>query len=374
MNHSEKLPRFLGIENLRAIAIIMVMLYHYARWFEHPAWFPGLFLFFWTGVDLFFVISGFLISSQLFIQIKAKGGFSLKEFYIKRFFRIVPLYFFVVAIYFLFPFYSADFGFGQTLPKLWKFLTFTQNLRADYGHHRSFVSAWSLCVEEHFYLLFPVIVLFFLKIGWFKKGYILIPMLVLAGIIIRGYVWSEISALKFIYHDFEALYAQTIYMPTYCRLDGLLAGVAIGAFYVFSKDFFIKVIAYGNLIIGFGILIFIIAFSQYNVEYNLIETVFGFPLISLGFGCMVLGAIMPGAFLYNWKSKILSKIGEWSYSLYLTHMMVILSSQVVFSPLGIAKNSISMFVISIVCCFLIAIVSYYGLEKPMMKWRKMFLK
>ena len=58
--------KFYGLDNLRAFAVIMVILFHYPRWFEHPAWFPDVLKFGWTGVDLFFVLIGFLIASQLF--------------------------------------------------------------------------------------------------------------------------------------------------------------------------------------------------------------------------------------------------------------------------------------------------------------------
>jgi peptidoglycan/LPS O-acetylase OafA/YrhL len=146
-----------GLDHLRAFAIIIVFLFHYQSNFAYPAWFPKLFLFGRTGVDLFFVLSGFLIASQLIERIKQHGGFSLKEFYIKRFFRIIPVYLVVVAIYFCFPFFREKEG----LPPLWKFLTFTQNLGIDLKNGGAFSHAWSLCVEEHFYVFFPVVLLFF---------------------------------------------------------------------------------------------------------------------------------------------------------------------------------------------------------------------
>src|SRR5664279_4470354 len=130
--------KFYGLDNLRAVAIIFVLLFHYNRWVEHPAWFPRAFQFGWTGVDLFFVLSGFLISSQLFAQIKKEGTFSIRDFYIKRFFRILPIHYFVLAVYFLFPFFSNDFGKGQQLSPFWKYVTFTQNFGVDFANRRSF--------------------------------------------------------------------------------------------------------------------------------------------------------------------------------------------------------------------------------------------
>src|SRR6478672_678136 len=176
--------KFYGLDNLRAFAIIMVFLFHYPRWFDHPDWMPDVFKFGWTGVDLFFVLSGFLIASQLFAQIKTAGSFSIKDFYIKRFFRILPVYYFVLALYFIFPALGGD----QLLPPLWKFITFTHNLGfEDFEHHRAFGVVWSLCLEEHFYLLLPVTLLLLLKTGWFRKAGVFLLILFLAGFLIRMY-------------------------------------------------------------------------------------------------------------------------------------------------------------------------------------------
>jgi peptidoglycan/LPS O-acetylase OafA/YrhL len=68
-----------GLDHLRALAIMLVLIFHY-RLFGHPEWVPKIIKFGWTGVDLFFVLSGFLISSQLFAQIKKDGRFSLINF------------------------------------------------------------------------------------------------------------------------------------------------------------------------------------------------------------------------------------------------------------------------------------------------------
>ena len=93
-----------GLETLRAYAIVSVLLFHYQYFFKHPAWFEtGFCKFGWTGVDLFFVLSGYLISSQLLAEIAARKTLSLERFYIKRGFRILPPFGFVLALYVFFP-------------------------------------------------------------------------------------------------------------------------------------------------------------------------------------------------------------------------------------------------------------------------------
>lgn len=91
-----------GLDHLRAFAILFVFLYHY-QFFGHPDWEKNISQFGWTGVDLFFVLSGYLIAGQLFASIKRNAPIHLHEFFIKRFFRIIPAYLVMLALYSLFP-------------------------------------------------------------------------------------------------------------------------------------------------------------------------------------------------------------------------------------------------------------------------------
>jgi peptidoglycan/LPS O-acetylase OafA/YrhL len=142
--------KFYGLDHLRALAITLVFLFHYKILIvEHPVWMSDLVQFGWTGVDLFFVLSGFLIASQLFAEIKKGKKISIRIFFLKRFFRIIPAFWLIVGIYFCFP----SFREKEALPPMWKFLTFTQNFGLNLSNQGTFSHAWSLCVEEHFYSL-----------------------------------------------------------------------------------------------------------------------------------------------------------------------------------------------------------------------------
>src|SRR4030088_3202885 len=90
--------KLLGLDHLRAFAILYVVLFHY-QFFGHPSWVNRIAGFGWSGVDLFFVLSGFLISGQLFGTTAKGGGICLREFFIKRFFRIIPPFLLIVALY-----------------------------------------------------------------------------------------------------------------------------------------------------------------------------------------------------------------------------------------------------------------------------------
>src|ERR1700761_8492861 len=91
--------RLNGLDHLRAFAITSVLLYHYGSLFPHPSWLGKPASFGWTGVDLFFVLSGYLMGTQLLRQLAKTKHLRISEFYAKRFFRIIPAYAVVVAAY-----------------------------------------------------------------------------------------------------------------------------------------------------------------------------------------------------------------------------------------------------------------------------------
>ena len=367
--HSAAPNKLFGLDHLRALAIIMVLFFHYMRFYSHPAWFPKVFDFGWTGVDLFFVLSGFLIASQLFTQIKKQGAFSIKEFYIKRFFRILPVYFVVVALYFVFPFFREK----EALPPLWKFITFTQNLGANSTDFATFSHAWSLCVEEHFYLFFPLLLLFFKSSDFFHKSYLILLLFFFAGFVIRYYCWYNIYLPGKTEQNSLRFWVDTIYYPTYNRLDGLLAGVAIAALYNFMPAAFNKISKYGNLLIAAGIGILVVVYF-FLAEFETFSTsIFGFPLIAIGYGIMITGAVSHSCFLFKWQSKFTSFIAALSYALYLSHKSVIHMVQEIFSNWGIEKESNLMLFICLLLSITAAWIINITIEKPFMKMRDKFL-
>src|ERR1700712_4267348 len=158
----KKHNKLLGLDHLRAFAITYVVFFHY-KFFGHPAWVNKIGSFGWSGVDLFFVLSGFLISGQLFATIARGNKIWLTEFFIKRFFRIIPPFLVVVILYAAWP---ALREWGHLSP-IWKYLTFTLNFGFDLRKYGTFSHVWSLCVEEQFYLVLP---LMFLLFSYFKAG------------------------------------------------------------------------------------------------------------------------------------------------------------------------------------------------------------
>jgi hypothetical protein len=205
-----------GLDLLRAIAILLVVFYH-----------AGLFGFVlpydvqrfgWIGVDLFFVLSGYLIAGQLLSALARGKPPNVRRFYWRRALRILPAFLVIVGICFFLPSWREY----PTMPPVWKFLTFTQNLGLRGG--TTFSHAWSLCIESQFYLLLPFLLL---PLARWRRGHWVVPCaVVLCGIVLRGVIAH--ANLNSTAPSF-AVWQKFIYYPTYARLDPLTMGVCLAA-------------------------------------------------------------------------------------------------------------------------------------------------
>ncbi len=361
--HPAMPKKLVGLDHLRALAITFVFLYHY-NLFPHPEWTYTIGEFGWTGVDLFFVLSGYLISSQLFIGLKNGTGLQLKEFYIKRSFRILPAYLFILALYFLIPGFRERPG----LPPLWKFLTFTQNLGLDLSQTRAFSHAWSLCIEEQFYLLLPFTLLALSKMKAMRYGGYLISLFIIGGMLARLFCWQEYVEPKMDSPAIGFTWYKFIYYPTYARLEGLLTGISIAAIFVFKPKLKDALTNRNNWILLLGLSILTAAYFICSEQLSFEASIIGFQLVSLGYGALVIAAISPGNFLYRWTSKTTSLIATLSYAIYLSHKAIIHLTQEWLSP-QIEKTSSLMFIACTITSVLGGLALHYFIEKPFMRLR-----
>ncbi len=361
--------KLVGLDHLRAFAICYVFFYHYGGIFAHPDWVHDIAQFGWTGVDLFFVLSGFLISSQLFAKIATAKKISLKEFFIKRFFRIIPPYLVIVALYFLFPLLRER----ESPAPLWKYLTFTQNLGLDLRTQGTFSHAWSLCIEEQFYLFMPLILLLLAYFKMIKKGVLVLLSLFVAGIFIRAQLFNHQVAP---YADNGSIiqWYKWIYYPTWSRLDGLLTGVSIAAIMQFMPRLRQAVQRNGNLTLLLSLPILIAAYFLCKEQASFAASVVGFPLVSLGYGLMVAGAVSPSGILYRLQSKTTALIARLSYVLYLSHKIVIHITQEQFAKLNIEQDSNFMMFICVITSLLAALLLNKIIEKPFLLLRNKVLR
>src|SRR5579871_142490 len=354
-----------GLDHLRTLAIAFVFIYHYGHIFPSPEWVNKIGKFGWTGVDLFFVLSGYLIASQLFEKIARNNSFSLRSFFLKRFFRIIPAYLFVVVIYFCFPFSRER----STPAPLWKYLTFTQNFGLDLRTQGTFSHAWSLCIEEQFYFFLPFILTGLLFFKLFRRSFWLLILLFILGFFIRFYLYQHFIQPNLDDDNNWVEWLKLIYYPTYCRLDGLLAGIGIAALFQFKPIVKERISRYGNLLFIASIIILSIAYYICINEQSFIASVYGFPLVSIGYAFMVTSAISPSSFLYKFNSRTTATIATLSYAIYLVHKITVHISQEEISQFGIGKDSNLMFLICTIASVLGAYLINRLIEKPFLKIR-----
>jgi peptidoglycan/LPS O-acetylase OafA/YrhL len=362
--------KLFGLDHLRAFAITFVFIYHY-QFFGHPEWESNSISGFgWTGVDLFFVLSGFLISSQLFAGVAKGQAIHLSEFFIKRFFRIIPPYLVILLLYVFFP-YLHEWGH---LSPLWRYFSFTLNFGLDLKKYGTFSHSWSLCVEEQFYLILP---LCFWLFGYFKAGksavYWLIALFA-GGFIIRFISWQHFIVPNLPSDNLRPIWNQYVYYPTYNRLDGLLTGVSLAGLFTFYPRVKQWANKYSNLLMLAGLVTLITAYFVCKGNDDFKTTIFGFPLVSLAYGMIVAAIVCPSNLFYKLKSAFTAQLAALSYAIYLSHKIVIHVTQTLLSNVGIDKNSSLMMICCIITCVLAALAMRYVIEKPALKIRNQILK
>jgi peptidoglycan/LPS O-acetylase OafA/YrhL len=310
-----------ALDLLRAIAITMVFAYHYKAFVSHEPTFGWISVVGWLGVDLFFVLSGYLIGNQIFSAIGCGDKLSITNFYARRALRTWPAFWVVLALYFLFP----NIMGGRQPPPLWSFLTFTQNwgLRPS----TAFSHAWSLCIEEQFYFVLPLFVLVALRIGnarWQAWG--VLALLLAVGVMARAWLWQKYGR--------EALgqidgYYPNLYYSTLGRFDEFLPGVAIALLKNCHVELWRRIERHVRFLLLLGVAasaaIFYGAYHFYYIEnygYGFFMSVFGYSLAAIAFSILVMAALCSTSPLRKWRLPGVYHVALWSYSIYLTHKPV----------------------------------------------------
>jgi len=310
MNSADRLP---GLDLLRSIAILWVMLFHsFLLGGLGPDW-SWLSRFGWMGVDLFFVLSGFLIGNQVFAPFSRGHKLSFGDFYMRRAFRILPAYLAVLLLYLLWPAFREEPG----MEPWWKFLTFTTNLSIDYGHNSAFSHAWSLCVEEHFYWLFPVLAVALSKRPAMWKFTLLCAGVVLGGITLRAAIWTH--GMETDPTMVRSWFIEDLYYPTWNRLDGLLCGVALAAWKTFRPQAWSIARRYADGSLIAGVMVMALSFWLFRERTGLLGNTIGWPVLSLGLGLLVFAGADRDSFIGRWQVPLVRWLAAISYSLYLVH-------------------------------------------------------
>ena len=361
--------RYAGLDTLRALAIVAVMLFH--RFGAVPAPLHVVTQFGWMGVDLFFVLSGYLIGFQLLKPYAQGAPPAAWEFYRKRLYRVLPAYLVVVGLYFCCPWWRED----PHISPLWVFLTFTQNFVIDYRINYAFSQAWSLCVEEHFYLVLPLIAWAMMRRPRMWKTVAVLAGVAGAGMVVRGYVLMHLMRpLEDADGGFGLVYMERIYYPTYTHLDGLVAGVSLALMRLFRPGWWGWLMRRGNAPGGLGVVLIGVAVwlekdrlvSAYGVAG--VGTVIGFPVLAAGLGLLVACALSRTSWLGQVRVPGVKMVAVLSYSLYLTHKEIF-GITARFFPALAETGGWSWLGLLACTCLAAAAVLYFAVERPFMLLR-----
>lgn len=369
--------RFYGLDTLRSAAILGVIATHVVVYHQGTI-FPGALAsaarFGWMGVDLFFVLSGYLIGSQLFRSVLKGQQPQILRFYLKRFFRVIPAFLVVLAAYFLLPHNASPH-----LAPLWQYVSFTYNLFADLTRYNDFSHIWSLCVEEHFYLFFPLIVLWLTHKPTQRKTLLTVSALLLIGMAIRGYyIFHTLLPLAQQQALMETEYYQHILFPTYSHLDGLLLGVLLAVVEAFRPALWQRIRMHGHTLTIAGLSLFAVALWLMHDRMNVLNPlswfgiVIGYPLLAAAFALLTASALSENGLLNRIRIPGAGLCSTLAYALYLTHKAAITQLDRFIPQLG--NQSLIWLVVYLALAFSLAAVLHFTVEQPFLNLRDRLLK
>ncbi len=341
------------IERLRAIAVIMVVFTHFG--IISPA-LPAPFRNGMTGVDLFFVISGFVVSLSLLKTIEAfapstqpltgSRAFPIfKLFYGKRFFRILPSAFFWMFFYFMLSVIFQNVAPGlfgtplHLLTEIGYFMTGLYNYLIQFiGFDVQYIGPyWSLTVEEHFYLILPLVLVFFRTYKsrfWAVLAGVLLVVLVLRPGIPVPEGWNKFSFKTFSSHR---------------RFDSLFIGVLVGLFSTTMKFERLRLaviefhLRHRKSVQALALVLsFVLLFLVWSLVYYLPPSInldIGLTIYALFAAALVFMAALNRNFVFNipYVSKALEFVGSRSYAIYLCHIAAVtlwMHYSSLYSPFG----------------------------------------
>ncbi len=296
---------FTSLDGLRGIAILFVMVYHFHFVFWSDSgigyWIFRALNFGWSGVDLFFVLSGFLITGIL-LDSKGKPGY-FRGFYIRRALRILPLYYAFLLVVF-----GLLYPISRTLyigPWATWYFVYLSNWKGNHGADGLLSHLWSLAVEEQFYLVWPLVIRF--------TAESMFPIVSLAVII-------AVPVLRFalLAHGADP---ETVYRLTVTRMDALAIGSLV-AWLLRSKYWGVVKKNVALVTLASLLVVTIIVILDHGPEWTGLMMTFGDSVLILLFAAIV-AICVDGSHLASWVSASwLVRMGKYSYSMYLFQEIV----------------------------------------------------
>ena len=339
-----------ALDAIRGIAVIFVFLFH-----AGIRGFSGAFV----GVDIFFVLSGFLITLLILQEYEGKGSISLKKFYMRRILRLIPALVFMLALYLtVINFRYQDAGARlRQLQDAFIVLFYAANwTRAfDLGRPDILGHTWSLSIEEQFYMLWPLCMLFLLRLrGSFRS--ILIAVLFCAAWAWRVYLLSAGASFNRLYNGLD------------CRADMLLAGCLLASlWHAGYLGFWNRRRALSRALVAMACVGFAVMCGCGEWE-NASLYLWQYPLVALAAAMVILevAAAPGGLFSRALNTRWLVWPGKISYGIYLWHYPVI----ALLDKVVVNKNLKA--VTAALLTMLFATISWYAVERPFLRLKRRF--
>ena len=341
------------LDGFRGISILLVLIHH----LYHPLM-PGGFL----GVDMFFVLSGFLITSLLVEEWHQYGSISLKNFYVRRFLRLMPAVLLLILVLSVFAFLIQE---KETAAKTFQAVWLTLSYGSNWFYAFDVFSAnnplgvtWSLAIEEQFYLAFPLLLLLALKLK--LKHTSIVFLLLLSIIVIAFNRWSLAG---------QDVTIERVYYASDTRADALLVGCLVaffaswGLFSYKSVQLYLKI----GSILALVFMCFMIGTASTS-DVTLYET--GYVLIEISIAVLLIVIVVyrPRAIVRILGFSPLVWIGRVSYGLYLWHWCV---RYYIYDGQSLPASYIQ-FTVALCLSFLLTLCSFYLVEKPILRLKGRF--
>jgi len=346
-----------AIDGLRALAVIAVMFYHLGF-----SWIPGGFL----GVDLFFVISGYVITRLLLDSIAQSGGLDLRGFYLARARRLLPALLFTVitttiAIGIWAPDtikrFVTDMPFALSGTMNWWLVAREQDYFESIGRPPLLQHTWSLAVEAQFYLVWPLILYFILK----KLGKNRIPF---AALMIAAASGITLLIVSLSLDASNTSKVSHIYFGTDTHSIGLFLGAALAVSWI-PQNFTTTLSKEAqNFIDGVGVFGFIGILATFFLIDESKPTLYkiAFPLAAIFGAAIIMSVVHPASrFAPLLENPVLLWIGERSYAIYLWHWIIF---QVTRPTVDLAGQTWALYSLRILIVFALADISLRYVEIP----------
>ena len=341
-----------ALDVLRSLAILLVFTAHYGAAFQALPRVQALPMFNWgwTGVDLFFVLSGFLIGGQLWKELKRTNSIQIGRFLLRRGLRIWPLYYAFVA------FVAAEGLFGRSLSGLWSDICFLSN-----DFHNQIGGGWSLSTEEQFYVIAPV------SIALFSRAIKPTRLWILPAVGMFFVVMNRAIAIKYVEPRLAHL-SFDLYKTMYAHSDGLAIGGLLAWFSVFRPE----VIRSTRLRLAVGSVMVVAAIGLHFVD----REVFAFTALALIFGAATLWGLglerTPK--VLNWHGFYI--VSRLSYGMYLNHFGLLERSSALMLGWRVKGGEAGFWVfylINLMASIAIAFVTFQLIEWPFLQIRARWL-